>query len=67
MADARDSRAVQTVVRLAGSGYLGKYDGYVVSTEQRDRVPGARRRTSIHQGPSIVKYSGRRLGHPHIW
>ena len=34
---------------------------------QSDRVPRAGRRTSIHQGPSTVRYSGRRLGHPHRW
>ena len=56
MADARDSGAVQTAVRGAGSRYLGKYDGYAVSTKQSDRVPGVGRRTSIHQGPSTVRY-----------
>ena len=64
---ARDSGAVQIVVRGASSRYLGKFDGYAVSTEQSDRVPGAGRRTSIHQGSSTVRYNGRRLGHPHRW
>ena len=41
MADAGDSGAVQTAVRCAGSGYLGKSNGYTVSTEQSDRVLGA--------------------------
>ena len=31
-----------------------------------DRYRG-RDRTSIHQGPSTIRYSGRRLGHPHRW
>ena len=30
-------------------------------------VQGAGRRTSIHQGPNTIRYSGRRLGHPHRW
>ena len=67
MADAQDSGAVQTIVQRAGSGYLGESNGYAVSIEQSDKVQGVGRRACVHQGPSTVRYNGRRLGHPRIW
>ena len=56
MADARDYRTVWATLSRAGSGYVGEFSGYIVSVEQSDRVLGARRRDSIHQGPGTVRY-----------
>ena len=59
--------AVWTTVHRAGSGYIGESGGYAVSLEQGDRVLGAGRRDSVHQGPGTVKYGRQGLDHPHKW
>ena len=56
MADARDCGIVWPTVQQAGSGYFGEFSSYTVSVEQSDRVPGAGRGDSVHQGPGIVRY-----------
>ena len=56
MADARDYGIVWATVSQAGTRYVGEFSGYTVSIEQSDRVPGAGRRDSVHQGPGTVRY-----------
>ena len=56
MADARDCGTVWTTVPRVGSGYVGEFSSYTVSVEQSDRVSGAGRRDSVHQGPGTVRY-----------
>ena len=56
MADARDCGTVLAIVPRAGTGYVGNFNGYTVSVEQSDRVPGAGRKDSVHQGPGIIRY-----------
>ena len=52
MADALDCGTVPR----AGSGYVGEFSSYVVSVLQSDRVLGAGRGDSVHQGPGTVRY-----------
>ena len=56
VADARDCGTVWIIVQRAGTGYIGEFSSYTVSVEQSDRVPGAGRRDSVHQGLGTVKY-----------
>ena len=56
MADAQDCGIVLVTVSLAYSRYVGEFSGYTVSVEQSDRVLGAGRRDSVHQGPGTVRY-----------
>ena len=56
MADARDCGTVWATVLRAGLGYIGDFSSYTVSVAQSDRVPGAGRRDSVHQGLGIVRY-----------
>ena len=45
----------------------GTLGSLMATSSLLSRVPRAGRITSIHQGLSTVRYSGRRLGHPHRW
>ena len=56
MADARDCGTVWATVTREGSGYVGEFSSYYVSVEQSDRLLGAGRGDSVHQGPGIVRY-----------
>ena len=56
MADAPDCGIVWPIVQRARSGYVGEFSRYTVSVEQSDRVPGAGRGDSVHQGLGTVKY-----------
>ena len=56
MADARDCGIVWATVLRSGTGYVGEFSDYTVSVEQSDRVLGAGRGDSVHQGPSTVRY-----------
>ena len=56
MADAQDCGTVWDTVQRAGLGYIREFSSYTVSFEQSDRVSGAGRGDSVHQGPSTVRY-----------
>ena len=56
MADARDHGTVWATIPRASSGYVGEFNGYTFSVEQSDRVLGAGRGDSVHQGPGTVRY-----------
>ena len=56
MADARDCGTVWPKIQRACLGYVGEFNSYTVSVEQSDRVPGAGRGDSVHQGPGTVRY-----------
>ena len=56
MADARDCGTVWAIVQRASSGYVEEFSSYTVSIKQSDRVPGAGRGDSVHQGPGTVRY-----------
>ena len=56
MADAQDCGIIWAIVLRAGIGYVEEFSGYTVSVEQSDRVLGAGRRDSVHQGPGTVRY-----------
>ena len=56
MVDARDCGTVWATVPRVGLRYVGEFSGYTVSIEQSDRVLGAGREDSVHQGPGTVRY-----------
>ena len=57
MADARDYGTVWVIVPRADSGYVVEFSSYTVSVEQSDRVEGAGRGDSVHQGSGTVRYT----------
>ena len=56
MVDARDCGTVWAIVQRAGSRYVGEFSSYIDSIEQSDRILGAGRGDSVHQGPGTVRY-----------
>ena len=56
MTDARYCGTVWVIVQRVGTGYVGELSCYTVFVEQSDRIPVARRRDIVHQGPGTIRY-----------